>query len=527
MLSNPTPSREALLLVATAGTLPMLVGALRTIGPDAPRVLGVVLADDGDAAALAAAGDVPVLGMIDDIPDLHRHMSPTACVVCIPSSMVIAGARVRATLDRLGLPARHLPEISDVLRGAAAPGFASAAHAAALDPAALIGRTPKQTDAALQRRLIEGRRVLITGAGGSIGSELARRCAASNPALLVLLERSENALFEVDRQLRSLHRGLEIKPILHDVVDAEGTLRRFVAARPDVVFHAAAHKHVPMMEDHPGAAVENNLFGTKSVADAARATGVSRFVLISTDKAVNPSSVMGATKRLAEIYVRSLAAKSEHNTNDPRSIFRIVRFGNVLGSACSVLPIWSAQIAEGGPVTVTHPAMTRFFMTIPEAAGLVIQAAAIKSDDAGDPDLFILDMGEPVRIRDLAERFVRAHGLQPHWEDPAGLADTRPADPAEPLVPNRIRCVFTGIRPGEKLHEELSYGSEELRPTSAAGILAWNGSDRDAPSVEAMISELSAVRNADDPNVVVSILRRHVPGMTHPNTVQIPRVAAA
>jgi len=286
----------------------------------------------------------------------------------------------------------------------AGEGHVWAGPAPRIDLAALIGRTPHEMDREAVGRVLRGRRVLITGAGGSIGGELARVAAEFEPSLLVLMERAENALFEIDRQMARHFPGVQRKAVLHDVVDAEATLRLCQKITPQVVFHAAAHKHVPLMEDHPAHAVTNNLFGTKSIADAAVAVGAERFVMISSDKAVNPTSVMGATKRLAEMYVRGLGGeianrKSPIANEGQGTRLSMVRFGNVLGSAASVLTIWAQQIAEGGPLTITDPRMTRYFMTIPEAATLVVQSAAL---EAGGVGVFVLDMGEPVRIVELA-----------------------------------------------------------------------------------------------------------------------------
>jgi O-antigen biosynthesis protein WbqV len=361
-------------------------------------------------------------------------------------------------------------------------------------------------------RILTGKRVLITGAGGSIGSELARIVASFGPEHLVLMERAENALFEIDRQLAERFPRLARRAVLHDVVDADQTLRLLVQLRPHVVFHAAAHKHVPLMEDHPSHAVTNNLFGTKAIADAALAVNAERFVFVSTDKAVNPTSVMGATKRLAELYVQGLHARAHfHGTvgGEPGATrFSMVRFGNVLGSAASVLQIWSAQLADGGPITVTDPRMTRFFMTIPEAAALVIQAGAIEPEGsaARSAPVYVLDMGKPARILDLAERFIRAHGFEPRAADmPTG----RP--PATGLPP--IEIVFTGIRPGEKLFEELAYQAELLRPTPFPGINAWRGQAPTATEATAMIADLSGVRAITERGAVLSAIRRHLPEM--------------
>jgi O-antigen biosynthesis protein WbqV len=392
-------------------------------------------------------------------------------------------------------------------------------------------------DRAQVARILTGKRVLITGAGGSIGSELARVAASFDPEQLILMDRSENALFEIDRQMGRKFPRIPRRAMLHDVVDVSGTLARVRDTRPHAVFHAAAHKHVPLMEDHPGHAVSNNLFGTKSIVDAAIDAGAERMVMISTDKAVNPTSVMGATKRLAEVYVRWQGSRS------PQTELSMVRFGNVLGSACSVLSIWSMQLAEGGPITVTDPRMTRYFMTIPEAATLVIQAAALPTSHTSAAPVHVLDMGRPIPILDLAIRFINAHSLRArvHAETAADprfvrdrLADLarrepdltweEPRDTAPPHTPaprGSIDLVFTGARPGEKIHEELAYAAEKLAPTAHPGISAWAGTGDDAndalpepSSVPRMIDDLDAARHAPDAASVLAALRRHVPEMS-------------
>lgn len=334
-----------------------------------------------------------------------------------------------------------------------------------LDLSALIGRTPHELDPGLVGGLLTGRRVLITGAGGSIGSALARLAAGFEPATLVLMERAENALFEVDRRLREQYPALDVRAALHDVTDAEGTRELTAELRPDVVLHAAAHKHVPLMEDHPHLAVINNVLGTASIADAAAEAGCDRFVLVSTDKAVRPSSVMGATKRLAERYVAWLHGEGRRGGTPDPTTFGMVRFGNVLGSAASVLQVWSAQLASGGPMTITDARMTRYFMTIGEAATLVLQAAAMTPRDAAHAPVFVLDMGRPIEIVALAERFARAHGFEPRL--PAGVVSSRPGGlSGRP----EVEIVCTGARPGEKLHEALAYAAETLIPTAHPGV---------------------------------------------------------
>ncbi len=285
------------------------------------------------------------------------------------------------------------------------------------------------------------------------------------------------------------------------MTDTPGTLKLVGHHQPHVVFHAAAHKHVPMMEDHPAQAVENNFFGTRSIADAAHQHGANRFVMISTDKAVNPSSVMGATKRLAELYI-------QHLNQSSGCVFAMVRFGNVLGSACSVLPIWARQLAQGGPITVTHPDMYRYFMTIPEAAGLVLQSATL-SGASGGGEVFLLDMGQPIRICDLAHRFIQSHGLEPGVD---------------------IAIAFTGPRPGEKLFEELAYDSEEMLPTAHKSVRLWRTHAPDTNRMAQIIRAFDRLRATGPqtnpthgdhhwqhtkPQAIVSALRLAVPEMVH------------
>jgi len=482
------------------GTPESLDGALKQIelsdSNTIPRPFGVVVLDDATRIAAEAIG-MRVLGAVADLPEIHARTPFARAIVSLPSAMHIATERVRETLDGLGVESRFIPTIDDLLgstTNTSGPSFGTS-----LDVHALIGRSPRPIDPLLVGRAITGKRVLITGAGGSIGSELARICARFHPESLVLMERAENALFEIDSEIGRRHPDLPRRAILNDVVEPEATLRHFLDAQPQVVFHAAAHKHVPMMETHPGAALNNNLFGTKSVADAAKTCGCERFVLISTDKAVHPSSVMGATKRLAELYIRSL--------NGPGGCgYSLVRFGNVLGSACSVLPIWSRQLSEGGPITVTHEQMTRYFMTIPEAASLVIQASAIDAGPAGG--VFELDMGEPVNICDLAARFVRLHGFVPEF-----VHEGSNPNEERSTGKSHVRILFTGIRPGEKLHEELAYQAEELRPTEVPGVRAWAGESPLRDDVSRIVSELSALRNASRNETVLEGIKQFVPSI--------------
>ena len=368
-----------------------------------------------------------------------------------------------------------------------------------VDLTALLNRPARTIDQTAVRGVIQGKRVLITGAGGSIGSELSRIVARFNPSKLMLVDRSENALFDIDRQIARMAPPLHRKALLHDVVDAPATLAHFREHAPQVIFHAAAHKNVPMMEDHPAAAVDNNLFGTVSVCDAADAVGAERFVMISTDKAVNPCSIMGATKRLAELYVQHIHRKST-------TAYSMVRFGNVLGSSGSVLETWARQIADGGPVTVTDPRMTRYFMTIPEAAALVIQSASLVIPDSSSGEVFLLDMGDPIRIVDLARRFIELHGLDarlPDHED--GLSAMASASPGT------VRVVYTGVRPGEKLHEELDFDAEAMRPTRHPDIHIWELQPPSEAAVVQMISQLSPGSRSRDSVALAAQIRRLIP----------------
>jgi FlaA1/EpsC-like NDP-sugar epimerase len=481
-------------LIGTRETVAGLAAQLRVAAPGV-KAAGAILLDAGGRPLDAG---LPILGGIAQLPDAHRVLGFTLAIVSLPSTSAAEQMRVRARLRELGIPERTVPPLAELLDKPTPTRLSPTDAPADIDVVELIGRMPYGIDRRAVAEILEGKRIVITGAGGSIGSELARIAATFRPEQLILMERSENALFEIDRQIARRFPDVPRRSMLHDVVDQDQTLRHMVKLKPHAVFHAAAHKHVPLMEDHPAHAVTNNLFGTKSMADAAVAVGAERFVLVSSDKAVNPTSVMGATKRLAEIYVQSL-----HGKGPTRAA--MVRFGNVLGSACSVLPIWSAQLSEGGPVTVTDPRMTRYFMTIHEAATLVIQSAAIDPKSATGA-VFVLDMGEPVKILDLAMRFVRAHGFVPRLrgqEASAAAGEGRP----------EIEVQITGARPGEKLHEELAYAAENLLPTPFPGIRAWAGRAAGTLDAAGMIAELSALRHSPDRDAVISGIRRWVPEM--------------
>jgi len=439
----------------------------------------------------AGAVGLQVLGTVDQLDMLVKLHRVERVLISVPRVMRGSADALAVRCKEFEIPARIVPPIDELLNEE--PG--GRASSDPMDTEALLDRPPRRLDEGAIGRLLGGKRVLVTGAGGSIGSELARIVVRYEPAELLLMERGENNLFQILHELRHAAPDLPIRGLLHDVARDERTLALCRQHEPQIVFHAAAHKHVPMMEDHPREAVENNFFGTRAIADAAHAVGAERFVMISTDKAVNPTSVMGATKRLAERYIQHLNGQSG-------TAFTMVRFGNVLGSAGSVLPIWSRQLAEGQPLTVTDRRMTRYFMTIPEAAALVIQAATL---DESEGQIMVLDMGEPVRIVDLARRFIARHGLAPERDVP---------------------IVFTGIRPGEKLFEELAYDSEKMQRTAHESVHVHLSRPPEDEEMVRLIDVFRSLRHSDDRGRILSALREAVPEMHAPPT-EVPATAAA
>ncbi|MEM9064407.1 MAG: polysaccharide biosynthesis protein [Planctomycetota bacterium] len=512
-MQENTPARPQAVLIGTPDTLLALRSMLVTVEA-APEAIGCLVVGPSESQSIAG---VPVLGSADEIVKVCELTGFALAVVCLPRSMDAERAQISADLAEAGIGERFVPPLEEVLTEPAGREHAPAFHpvrvggadtppaATGYDPAALIGREPNPVDGDEIASALGGRRVLITGAGGSIGSELARQAARYQPESLILMERSENALFEIDRQIARLFPDLPRVALLHDVADETGTARQLERLRPHAVYHAAAHKHVPLMEDHPAHAVRNNLFGTRAIADATASCGAERFVLISSDKAVNPTSVMGATKRLAERYVQGIA-------EDTSTRMSMVRFGNVLGSAGSVVPIWSAQLGEGGPVTVTDPRMTRYFMTIPEAASLVLQASVIPQAE-GVAAVYELDMGDAVNVLALAERFCRLNGYAPRV---IGLGEEDRAGRIGAGGNAVVDVVITGARPGEKLHEELAYEAEEVRETGRPGVRAWAG-ETEAVDTSRMTDELAGACDASDrdpdPAAVLGCIRRWVPEM--------------
>lgn len=394
-------------------------------------VVGFV--DDRTDLRGASINGRPVLGRFEQLPEVAREAAVEMLLIALPSATTSEMRRVVALCDATDLPYRTVPRLEDVVAGRAQ--FNEIKEVAIED---LLGRDAVELDWTAIRETLTTRRVLVTGGGGSIGSELCRQVARLGAQALTVVEQSEYNLYRISQELRADFPELILDGILADCGDRAAMQRAFAEARPQVVFHAAAYKHVPMLQAQLRSAFRNNVLGTRTVADLASETGVECFVLISTDKAVNPTSVMGACKRVAEIYCQNLDAHTATR-------YMTVRFGNVLDSAGSVVPLFRRQIRSGGPVTVTHPEISRYFMTIPEACQLILQAASLGKGG----EIFALDMGEPVRIRDLAEQMIRLAGKKPGSEIP---------------------IVYTGLRAGEKLFEELFHPLENYGATAHTKI---------------------------------------------------------
>jgi len=470
---------------------------------DPPKLVGVVLLDAD--LGIQEINGLSVLGPIEALGQVCSIAGVSQAIVSLPAAHRDQWRAISTELQRSGVIERFVTPMDELLNSAPSVGIAASVQlpSTKIDLGKLVGRNAHSIDRQLVGQNITDKCVLVTGAGGSIGSELVRQIASFAPSRIVLMERAENALFGVDRWLKEIHPEIERVAIMHDVVDARATLSHLERWGPDIVLHAAAHKHVPLMEDHPAHAVTNNVFGTKSIADACVATGVDRFVLISSDKAVNPVNVMGATKRIAEMYTQSLAAQVASMPGSDTKL-SMVRFGNVLGSACSVLEIWADQISAGRPITVTDERMTRYFMTIPEAATLVLQAGSMSGKTTlGGGEVFVLDMGEPINIFTLAQRFVRACGYSPIIGAPASTP-----------LPDQVSIILTGSRPGEKLHEQLNYDAEELTATAHPGIARFNeDSAWFIDTMDELIGRLDHARTSTSRQEVIKAIASMIPTM--------------
>lgn len=437
-------------------------------------VLGLL--DDDPAKHGARVQGVPVLGNLADVTRPDVRAGATHLITAMPGATAAQRRRAIDLASHTGLPVLTVPSFSELRAG-----VAQIERVRAIEPEDLLGRDPVVLDEPGVAELISGKTVMVTGAGGSIGSQLCRQLALYGPAKLVLYELSEFALYQIDQQLSESHPHLPLVRLVGDVKNIEHLRVTFQAEKPDIVFHAAAFKHVPLMEDENAwMALQNNTLGTWRAATAAAAAGVERFVLISTDKAVNPTNVMGASKRAAEMVLSHLAKQGLATR------FMAVRFGNVLGSSGSVIPKFKEQIAKGGPVTVTHPNITRYFMTIPEAARLVLQAAAL----AESGQVYVLDMGEPVKIVDLARDLIRLSGHR-----------------AE-----EIAIVFSGLRPGEKLFEELLAGADDTLASAHPRLrIARLREPMDSTWMDELSHWLETERPDIEPRICREKLRKFVP----------------
>ncbi|MBT6680749.1 MAG: polysaccharide biosynthesis protein, partial [Chloroflexi bacterium] len=442
------------------------------------QYLPVAFADDDRNKVGQTIIGVPVAGQITDIPDIVRSYGVDIAVIAIPSA---SSTRKRAIVEmcrEAGVECKILPATADLV-----DGTVSISEIREVDIIDLLGRPQAELDVNLIRSSIEGKKVMVTGAAGSVGSELARQIAALEPGLLVLVDRAENPLVFLESELESsLTPKTDLLVRIVDVNDEPALLRFMKECRPETVFHAAAHKHVNLMEDAPSQAIANNIGGTLAAARSAAEVGADNFLLISTDKAVNPTSVMGATKRVAELVIREL-----NRTSSTR--FIAVRFGNVLGSNASVVPIFKRQIERGGPVTVTDPDVERYFMSGTEAVGLILQAAAVGKGG----EVFILEMGEPVKIVTLAETLITLSGLTP-GED--------------------IEIVYTGLKPGEKMTEVLSFSGEDVTDTGLEKLWVLNDSTNESgviETVERLLGDLPEIGEPTARNRISELLPEYVP----------------
>jgi FlaA1/EpsC-like NDP-sugar epimerase len=466
------PTARRVLIVGAGNAGELLVRDLQTNPSYNYRPVAFV--DDDSVKQKANIHGVPVMGTIVDIKKAAERVQAQEIIVAIPSATPQLMQRILAASEVCRLPIKTLPNVKQLLDNAV-----SMRQVRPVSLEDLLQREPIKTDLQELHPLLEGKRVLVTGAGGSIGAELCRQIARYRPALLIFFERHENSLYALDLELRETFPQVKTLAVVGDITVPERVTEVFRACAPHLIFHAAAHKHVPMMEQNQGEAVRNNVLGTRVVAEAALAAGVEQFVLVSTDKAVNPSSVMGATKRIAEHLVQERNGKG-------RTRFTVVRFGNVLGSNGSVVPLFTEQIRKGGPVTVTHPEIKRYFMTIPEAVQLVLQASVMGHGG----DVFVLDMGEQIRVADLARNMILLSGRVPGQD---------------------IKITYIGLRPGEKMYEELFDQNERVEPTEHEKIKRAVGQPAFTPyGLEQHLQELETLLSNGDPEKLIRKLQEMI-----------------
>jgi FlaA1/EpsC-like NDP-sugar epimerase len=483
--------RVPVLLVGAGDAAEMFIRALGRNPMGAYEVVGII--DEKGGRVGRNIHGVHVLGTVQDIPAVVDGLSqggkrPQRVIVTKDDVETDTMRALIDVSDRLGFSLARLPSLTDFR--------SDVAESVQVRPIAIedvLGRAQHVLDRASMQALIKGRRVLVTGAGGTIGGELARQLAGFQPAHLCLLDASEYALYSIDLEIGEAYPDLDRSSVIADVRDAGRVAQIMGSEAPELVFHAAALKHVPIVEAHPGEGIRTNILGTKIVADCCRAANVAAMVLISTDKAVNPTSVMGASKRIAETYCQALDivenAPSESAKGGTRYI--TVRFGNVLGSTGSVVPLFQRQLASGGPLTVTHPDMQRYFMTVREAVELVLEASVLGTRDAREPGkIYVLDMGDPIKIMDLARQMILLAGKKPEID---------------------IRIEITGLRPGEKLYEEILHDSEPPETTDYAGILLAAPRTAELDPLSEIIESLVAAARDGDETAIIDLLRKHVP----------------
>lgn len=472
---SPRLSRPRRALIVGAGDAGALVVREMQKNPNL-HLAPVCFLDDNPDKQKQAIHGVPVVGTLADLPRTMAVRRIEEVVIAIPSAPGDVIRRVADSCQRRNVPFRTMPGLYELLGGKV-----SVNRLREVDITDLLRRQPAQIDETEVGASLTGRRVLVTGAGGSIGQELCRQIARWGPAELILLGHGENSIFECVIDLEQNFPSIPLHPVIADIRDLDRLLVVFEDQRPQVIFHTAAHKHVPLMEANVEDAVTNNILGTRNVVEAAQNFNIERLVMISTDKAIRPSSVMGATKRIAELLVLDAANRSERP-------YSVVRFGNVLGSRGSVIPLFKRQIAAGGPVTITHPEMQRYFMTIPEAVHLVLQASALGKGG----EVFVLRMGEQVRILDLAEDLIRLSGLEPGVD---------------------VEIVFTGIRPGEKLSEELWDKGAIYEPTPHPDIVRLVDENLlGGEPLVTLVDELLTLATEGDPTGIIRVLDDCIPG---------------
>jgi O-antigen biosynthesis protein WbqV len=482
------------LLVGASDAAALFIRAMR--GPETPyRVVGIL--DDGTDHVGRSIHGVPVLNTVERMATVIDRLKvqgsqPAKLIIADPGGGRIKGPALRGLLDRaegLGLTVARLPSLVE-FKAAADDGKVELRPIALED---LLGRSQAALDGAAIDRLIANRRILISGAGGTIGGELARQIAALRPARLVLLDNCEFNLYSIDLEVRERFPDLACRAVLCDIRNGGHVARIFAEHRPELVFHAAALKHVPMVELNPGEGVYTNVIGTRHVADAAFDHGALAMVQVSTDKAVNPTSVMGASKRLAEFYCQALdlAGNGNDSVAGPGPRFMTVRFGNVLGSSGSVVPLFQRQLARGGPLTVTDPEIKRYFMTVREAVELVLQASAHGIEHPeGKGRIFVLDMGDPIRIVDVARRLIGLAGLRPDLD---------------------IEIKFVGLRPGEKLYEELFDDGEERLPAAVDGVFLAASRPIDLGILRRVFDELDVACQRHDREALERLIAHVLP----------------